>query len=46
MVEKWRKKKVGIGGAWVAQPMKHPTLGFGSGQDVTVEPHGVEPHGI
>ena len=37
---------MGIGGAWAAQSMKHPTLDFGSGQDVMVEPHGVEPHGI
>ena len=27
---------------WVAQPVKHPTLGFGSGHDLTV--HEFEPH--
>ena len=29
-------------GAWVAQSVKRPTLGFGSGRDLTVR--GIEPH--
>ena len=28
--------KVGPGGAWVAQSVKHPTLNFGSGYDLMV----------
>ena len=36
-------RKTGLGGAWVAQRAKHPTLGFGSGHDLTV--HEFEPHG-
>ena len=33
---------VGVGGTWVAQSVKRPTLGFSSGLDLTVckiEPH-------
>ena len=30
-----------FGGAWVAKSIKHPTLGFGSGHDLTV--HEFEP---
>ena len=29
-------------GAWVAQSVKYPTLGLGSGHDLTVR--GIEPH--
>ena len=29
-------------GTWVAQSVKHPTLGFSSGHDLTVS--GLEPH--
>ena len=45
-------RKGQVGGAWVAQSVKRPTLDFGSGHDLTVrekEPHvglcadGVEP---
>ena len=31
-----------IGGTWVAQSVKHPTLDFGLGHDLTVG--GIEPH--
>ena len=31
-----------LGGAWVAQSVKHLSLGFGSGHDFTVR--GIEPH--
>ena len=35
----------GVGGAWVAQSVKHPTVSFGSGHELTV--HGYQaPHGI
>ena len=29
-------KNWGLGGAWVAPSVKHPTLGLGSGHDLTV----------
>ena len=32
----------GGGGAWMAQTVKQPTLGLGSGRDLTV--HEFEPH--
>ena len=38
------RKYVGSRGTWVAQSLKHPTLDFGSGHDLTF--HGIEPHTV
>ena len=35
-------RKLHLWGTWVAQLVKHPTLGFGSGHDLTV--HEFKPH--
>ena len=38
----FKKSLGGGGGAWVDQLVKHPTLGFSLGHDLTI--HGFKPH--